>query len=118
MKTRMQPVGRLFQKYPRMARDLARQLGKEVELELEGEDTELDRTMIDDLTDPLVHLVRNAVDHGIETPEERAAAGKPTRSTVRLSAQPGRRPHRDRDHATTAAACTPTSCAARRWKRA
>ena len=86
MKTRMQPIGRLFQKYPRMARDLARSLGKEVELVLEGEDTELDRAMIDDLADPLIHLVRNAVDHGIELPEVRAAEGKPARSTVRLTA--------------------------------
>jgi two-component system chemotaxis sensor kinase CheA len=87
MKTRMQPVGRLFQKYPRMARDVARQLGKDVELEITGEETELDRTMIDELSDPLVHLVRNAVDHGIETPEERLAAGKPAKSVLRLSAE-------------------------------
>jgi two-component system chemotaxis sensor kinase CheA len=86
MKTRMQPIGRLFQKYPRMARDLARSLGKEVELVLEGEDTELDRAMIDDLSDPLVHLVRNAVDHGVEPAAERAVSGKAARSTVRLSA--------------------------------
>jgi two-component system chemotaxis sensor kinase CheA len=86
MKTRMQPIGRLFQKYPRMARDLARSLGKEVELVLEGEDTELDRAMIDDLSDPLVHLVRNAVDHGVESAAERAVSGKPPRSTVSLSA--------------------------------
>ena len=63
MKTRMQPVGRLFQKYPRIARDLARNLGKEVELELVGEDTEIDKTMIEDLSDPIIHLIRNAVDH-------------------------------------------------------
>jgi two-component system chemotaxis sensor kinase CheA len=87
MKTRMQPVGRLFQKYPRMARDLARQLGKEVELEIVGEETELDRNIIEDLGDPLVHLVRNAVDHGIETCAERRAAGKPEKSILRLSAQ-------------------------------
>jgi two-component system chemotaxis sensor kinase CheA len=87
MKTRMQPVGRLFQKYPRVARDLARQLGKQVELELSGEDTELDKTMIEELSDPLVHLVRNAVDHGIETPEERRAQGKPETSVLRLSAE-------------------------------
>ncbi len=87
MKTRMQPIGRLFQKYPRMARDLARSLGKDVELVLEGEDTELDRAMIDDLGDPLIHLVRNAVDHGVEVPEERRAAGKPERSIVRLMAR-------------------------------
>jgi two-component system chemotaxis sensor kinase CheA len=86
MKTRMQPIGRLFQKYPRMARDLARSLGKEVDLVLEGEDTELDRAMIDDLADPLIHLVRNAVDHGVETAAERMAAGKPACSSVHLSA--------------------------------
>jgi two-component system chemotaxis sensor kinase CheA len=87
MKTRMQPVGRLFQKYPRLVRDLARQLGKEVDLRLSGEDTELDRTMIEELSDPLVHLVRNAIDHGMESPEERRAAGKPEKGTVVLSAQ-------------------------------
>lgn len=87
MKTRMQPVGRLFQRYPRVARDLARALGKEVELQLSGEDTELDKTMIEDLNDPLIHLVRNAVDHGIETPEERRAQGKSEKSVVQLSAQ-------------------------------
>jgi two-component system chemotaxis sensor kinase CheA len=86
MKTRMQPIGRLFQKYPRMARDLARSLGKEVELVLEGEDTELDRAMIDDLADPLIHLVRNAVDHGVEPAAERVTIGKPARATVRLTA--------------------------------
>ena len=97
MKTRMQPIGRLFQKYPRMARDLARQLGKEVELELSGEETELDNAMIEDLADPLIHLVRNAVDHGIETPEERTAQGKPARSMLRLTRRAGRRSHRDSD---------------------
>ena len=86
MKTRMQPIGRLFQKYPRLARDLARQLGKDVELVLSGEETELDKTMIEDLNDPLVHLVRNAVDHGIETAEERQAAHKSSKAIVTLSA--------------------------------
>ncbi|MBV8466468.1 MAG: chemotaxis protein CheA [Burkholderiales bacterium] len=86
MKTRMQPIGRLFQKYPRLARDLARQLGKDVELVLTGEETELDKTMLEDLNDPLVHLVRNAVDHGVETIEERVAIGKPPKSIVQLSA--------------------------------
>jgi two-component system, chemotaxis family, sensor kinase CheA len=86
MKTRMQPIGRLFQKYPRLARDLARQLGKDVELVLSGEETELDKTMIEDLNDPLVHLVRNAVDHGIETAEERAVSTKPNKAIVTLSA--------------------------------
>ena len=87
MKTRMQPIGRLFQKYPRIARDLARQLGKDVELSLVGEETEVDKTMIEDLADPLVHLVRNAVDHGVESAEERLAAGKPAKSIVRLEAR-------------------------------
>ena len=86
MKTRMQPIGRLFQKYPRLARDLARQLGKDVELVLSGEETELDKTMIEDLNDPLVHLVRNAVDHGVESPEERAAQHKPGKAIVTLAA--------------------------------
>ena len=87
MKTRMQPIGRLFKKYPRLARDLARSLGKDVELVLHGEDTEMDKTMIEDLNDPLVHLVRNAVDHGVETMEQRSAAGKPEKSIVELTAR-------------------------------
>ena len=87
MKTRMQPIGRLFQKYPRLARDVARQLGKDVELVLSGEETEIDKTMIEDLGDPLVHLIRNAVDHGVDNPEERASAGKPAKSLIHLSAE-------------------------------
>jgi two-component system chemotaxis sensor kinase CheA len=87
MKTRMQPIGRLFKKYPRLARDLARSLGKDVELVLHGEETEMDKTMIEDLNDPLVHLVRNAVDHGVETVEGRREAGKPEKSVVELSAR-------------------------------
>jgi two-component system chemotaxis sensor kinase CheA len=87
MKSRMQPIGRLFQKYPRIARDLARQLGKDVELVLAGEETEVDKTMIEDLADPLIHLIRNAVDHGVETVDERLVAGKPSKSVVRLEAR-------------------------------
>jgi two-component system chemotaxis sensor kinase CheA len=87
MKTRMQPIGRLFQKYPRIARDLARNLGKDVELVLAGEETEIDKTMIEDLSDPIIHLIRNAVDHGVEGPEERLANGKPEKSQVRLEAR-------------------------------
>ncbi len=87
MKTRMQPIGRLFQKYPRIARDLARNLGKDVELVLSGEDTEIDKTMIEDLSDPIIHLIRNAVDHGVEPPEQRLADGKPEKSEVRLEAR-------------------------------
>ncbi len=87
MKTRMQPIGRLFQKYPRIARDLARSLGKDVELVLVGEETEIDKTMIEDLSDPIIHLIRNAVDHGVEGPQERLSAGKPEKSQVRLEAR-------------------------------
>lgn len=87
MKTRMQPIGRLFQKYPRIARDLARGLGKDVELVLVGEDTEIDKTMIEDLSDPIIHLIRNAVDHGVELPANRLAQGKPEKSEVRLEAR-------------------------------
>lgn len=87
MKTRMQPIGRLFQKYPRIARDLARSLGKDVEMVLEGEDTEIDKTMIEDLSDPIIHLIRNAVDHGVEAMQDRASAGKPEKSIVRLEAR-------------------------------
>ena len=87
MKTRMQPIGRLFQKYPRIARDLARSLGKDVELMLSGEETEIDKTMIEDLSDPIIHLIRNAVDHGVEPTHERLAAGKSDKSVVRLEAR-------------------------------
>ena len=87
MKTRMQPIGRLFQKYPRIARDLARSLGKDVELQLVGEETEIDKTMIEDLSDPIIHLIRNAVDHGVEDTPARAAAGKPAKSVLRLEAR-------------------------------
>ncbi|MBS0346754.1 MAG: chemotaxis protein CheA [Proteobacteria bacterium] len=87
MKTRMQPIGRLFQKYPRIARDLARNLGKDVELVLAGEETEIDKTMIEDLSDPIIHLIRNAVDHGVEDIQERLANGKPEKSVVRLEAR-------------------------------
>ena len=87
MKTRMQPIGRLFQKYPRIARDLARQMGKNIELVLAGEETEVDKTMIEDLADPLIHLIRNAVDHGVESPEDRKSSGKPDKSLVRLEAR-------------------------------
>jgi two-component system chemotaxis sensor kinase CheA len=83
---RMQPVGRLFQRFPRIVRDLARQLGKDVELVLEGEDTELDRSLVEALADPLVHLLRNALDHGVEMPDERDRAGKSRKGRVCLSA--------------------------------
>lgn len=83
---RMQPVGRLFQRFPRIVRDLARQLGKEIELITEGEDTDLDRSLVEALADPLIHLLRNAVDHGLEDPAGRERAGKPRKGKVKLSA--------------------------------
>ncbi|ADC89146.1 CheA signal transduction histidine kinase [Thermocrinis albus DSM 14484] len=86
MKTRMQPVRKLFQKFPRVVRDLSRALGKEVVLITEGEDTEMDKSLIERLEDPLIHLVRNAVDHGIEYPEERERLGKPREGRVLLKA--------------------------------
>ncbi|MBN6150062.1 chemotaxis protein CheA [Xanthomonas sp. AmX2] len=87
MRTRMQPVGKVFSRFPKVARDVARSLNKEVELELIGADTELDRNLVEALADPLVHLVRNAIDHGIEAPALREASGKPRSGHVRLSAQ-------------------------------
>ena len=87
MRTRMQPVGKVFSRFPKVARDVARSLQKEVDLELLGVDTELDRNLVEALADPLVHLVRNAIDHGIELPDLRQAAGKPRLGHVRLSAQ-------------------------------
>jgi two-component system chemotaxis sensor kinase CheA len=83
---RMQPVGRLFQRFPRIVRDLARQLGKDIELITEGEDTDLDRSLVEALADPLIHLLRNAVDHGLEDPAGRERAGKPRKGKVKLSA--------------------------------
>lgn len=87
MKARMQPVGRVFQKYSRLARDVARQLGKDVELVIEGSETEVDKSILEELNDPLVHLVRNAVDHGIETIEDRTRQSKNPKGIVNLSAR-------------------------------
>ncbi|AMR66953.1 chemotaxis protein CheA [Aquipseudomonas alcaligenes] len=87
MKTRMQPIKKVFGRFPRLVRDLARQLKKEINLELVGEETDLDKNLVEALADPLVHLVRNAVDHGIEMPEEREAAGKARSGRVVLSAE-------------------------------
>lgn len=84
--TRMQPVGRLFQKFPRLVRELAKDLGKDVELTIEGAETEVDRVVVDSLYDPLVHMLRNALDHGVESPEDRVAAGKPAKAFILLKA--------------------------------
>jgi two-component system chemotaxis sensor kinase CheA len=86
MKTRMQPIKKVFGRFPRVVRDLARSLKKEITLELVGEETDLDKNLVEALADPLVHLVRNSVDHGIEMPDDRVAAGKPRMGTVQLSA--------------------------------
>jgi two-component system chemotaxis sensor kinase CheA len=86
MKTRMQPVDAVWSKMPRVVRDLARQCGRQVRLEMEGKDTELDRSVLEAIKDPLTHLVRNAVDHGIESPEDRQAAGKPDEGVLKLRA--------------------------------
>ncbi|MGT2503983.1 hybrid sensor histidine kinase/response regulator [Bradyrhizobium guangxiense] len=86
MKTRMQPIGNAWQKLPRIVRDLSSELGKQIELEMHGADTELDRQVLDLIKDPLTHMVRNSADHGLETPAERLAAGKGEQGTIRLSA--------------------------------
>lgn len=86
MKTRMLPVGKVFNRFPRMVRDLSRELKKDIELIITGEDTELDKSVVEEIGDPLVHLIRNSCDHGVETPEERKAVGKPATGKVHLSA--------------------------------
>lgn len=86
MKTRMQPIKKVFGRFPRVVRDIARNLKKEIRLEMIGEETDLDKNLVEALADPLVHLVRNSVDHGIEMPDEREAAGKPREGTVVLAA--------------------------------
>lgn len=86
MKTRMQPIKKVFGRFPRVVRDLARSLGKKIELVMIGEDTDLDKNLVDALADPMVHLVRNSCDHGVETPDVRRAAGKPETGTITLSA--------------------------------
>lgn len=86
MKVRMLPIEQLFNRFPRLIRDLSQALGKKVELVLDGKETELDRTLIEEIGDPLIHLIRNAVDHGLELPEERIQAGKSEEGTLRLSA--------------------------------
>ncbi|MGN6572020.1 MAG: hybrid sensor histidine kinase/response regulator [Pseudolabrys sp.] len=86
MKTRMQPIGNAWQKLPRIVRDLSQELGKHIDLEMQGAETELDRQVLDLIKDPLTHMLRNSADHGLESPEERRAAGKPERGHIRLSA--------------------------------
>ena len=87
MKVRMVPVSFVFNRFPRLTRDIAKELGKEINFIMQGEETELDRTVVDEIGDPLIHLLRNSLDHGIESPEERIAKGKPKIGTIRLSAR-------------------------------
>jgi len=86
MKTRMLPIGKVFNKFPRMIRDLSRELDKKIDLQIEGEDTELDKSIVEEIGDPLVHIIRNSCDHGIETPADRVAAGKPELGVIELKA--------------------------------
>jgi two-component system, chemotaxis family, sensor kinase CheA len=86
MKTRMLPIGKVFNKFPRMIRDLTRELNKKIELEIDGEETELDKSIVEEIGDPLVHIIRNSCDHGIETPDIRLAAGKDETGTISLTA--------------------------------
>ncbi|HZF70409.1 hybrid sensor histidine kinase/response regulator [Sulfuricurvum sp.] len=86
MKTRMLPIGKVFNKFPRMIRDLSRELNKKIELEITGEETELDKSIVEEIGDPLVHIIRNSCDHGIETPEVRLASGKEETGTIHLKA--------------------------------
>ncbi|BCX78809.1 chemotaxis protein CheW [Campylobacter sp. 19-13652] len=86
MKTRMLPIAKVFNKFPRMIRDLSRELGKQIDLEISGEETELDKSIVEEIGDPLVHIIRNSCDHGIEDPETRRAAGKPEKGLVQLKA--------------------------------
>ena len=86
MKTRMQPIGNIWNKFPRIVRDLALACGKQVRIEMEGEETELDKTLIEAIRDPLTHIVRNSIDHGIELPPQRLAAGKPAEGRLFLRA--------------------------------
>ena len=87
MKTRMVKIGKVFNRFPRLVRDLARETHKQVNLEIKGEDTELDKTLIEEINDPLVHLIRNSVDHGIEPPDKRTELGKDPNGTIKLSAE-------------------------------
>ena len=87
MRTRMVPIEKLLNKFPRLIRDLSREMSKEIELQVYGEDTELDKSIIDELNDPLIHILRNAADHGIELPEQRVRAGKPSKGTVMIRAE-------------------------------
>ena len=104
MAMRLVPIGPLFRRMARLVRDLSRQFGKQVEMETQGDDIELDRTIVEELADPLMHMVRNALDHGIECPAERQAAGKPATAQATAKSESPGGPGGDRNH--------------RRWPRA
>ena len=112
MNIRMMPIRATFEKFRRLVHDLARDLGKNVELTIEGADTELDKTVIDQLSDPLMHLIRNSMDHGIEPPDLRAASGKRAHGDDSSLGAALRSERADRGLATTAAASMPRRCAA------
>jgi two-component system chemotaxis sensor kinase CheA len=117
MQVRMLPVGTVFQRFGRLVRDISKKLGKDVQLVIEGEDTEADKNVIESLADPLIHILRNSLDHGIELPAVRLAAGKPARGTLRVAAR------QEGDwwcwtSATTAPAWTRPACAPRPWSAA
>ncbi|MFW5607783.1 MAG: chemotaxis protein CheA, partial [Campylobacter hyointestinalis] len=86
MKTRMLPIAKVFNKFPRMVRDLSRELGKQIDLEISGEETELDKSIVEEIGDPLVHIIRNSCDHGVEEPKDRIKVGKPEKGTIQLKA--------------------------------
>ena len=98
MKTRMQPIGNLWNKFPRIVRDVANTCGKRIRLEMEGKETELDRTILEAIKDPLTHVIRNSVDHGVEAPDKRHAKGKPDEGVLSMRAfhEGGAGDHRDR----------------------
>ena len=113
MDVRMLPIRHVFERFPRLVRDLARQTGKDIELILEGEDTRIDKAIIDEIGEPLVHLIRNSVDHGIETPAERVAPGQDAHGHDPALRGPGVEPRRDHDHGRRLAASTPRSVQAK-----
>ena len=93
MKTRMQPIGNAWAKLPRLVRDLCEELGKDIDLQMSGAETEIDRQLLEMIKDPMLHMIRNAADHGVETPSERSKSGKGPKGRIKVAASPGRRPY-------------------------
>ncbi len=117
MAIRAQPVKSVFQRMPRLVREVAAATGKKVRLVTEGEATEVDKTVIERLADPLTHMIRNAIDHGLETPDERARRRQAGGGHGAAVGRASRGPHRHRGRPTTAAASTARACAPRRSRR-